>query len=348
MKRILACMLSLAMLFTLTACGSSDTPAPAPVAAEKAEQPADPKTAAIESQKIIHAAVKEAENRMIDLYNMIDAVAFEGADAQALYDYCVQTIEDCKYYESQLETVPDLKNSEAYREAACDYIVNTHAAHISIKDYLKTGDESKYDHYLGCEEMRSTYAPLYAAERVAYLINAGLTDEEISEIIPSRKETQTQPESGAPEENQLAQITTEQKEALEAAKSYVKNMPFSYHDLIGQLEYNGFSTETATWAADHCGADWMAEAVESAKSYVSHSAFSYEDLIDQLEYAEFTHDEAVYGADNCGADWMAEAVESAESYLRSMSMSKSELESQLEYIGFTPEQIKHALTAVGY
>lgn len=37
MKRILACMLSLAMLFALTACGSSDTPAPAPEPPAKAE-----------------------------------------------------------------------------------------------------------------------------------------------------------------------------------------------------------------------------------------------------------------------------------------------------------------------
>lgn len=142
--------------------------------------------------------------------------------------------------------------------------------------------------------------------------------------------------------------TISQNNALEQAQSYIRHSAFSYNDLIGQLEYHGYSTEDATWAADNCGADWMAEALESAESYIRHSGFSYAGLIDQLEYSEFTAEQAKYGADNCGADWMAEAVECAASYLRHSSFSRAELIDQLLYEGFTQEQAEYGAAQNGY
>lgn len=105
----------------------------------------------------------------------------------------------------------------------------------------------------------------------------------------SEQETQGTPE-----------LTTGQSNALESALSYLDFMAFSYTGLIEQLEYEGYSTEDATYAADNCGADWNEQAVKSAKSYLDLMPFSKEELISQLEYEGFTHEQAVYGVEQTG------------------------------------------------
>ena len=80
----------------------------------------------------------------------------------------------------------------------------------------------------------------------------------------------------------------------------MKYSAFSYTGLISQLEYEGYSTEDATFAADNCGADWAEQAAKSAKEYLDYSSFSRDGLIDQLEYEGFTHDQAVYGVEQNG------------------------------------------------
>lgn len=87
-----------------------------------------------------------------------------------------------------------------------------------------------------------------------------------------------------------------QKNALRSAASYLSAMAFSHDGLIKQLEYEGYSTEDATYAADHCGADWNEQAAKSAKSYLSAMSFSRSGLIQQLEYEGFTASQAEYGA----------------------------------------------------
>ena len=149
------------------------------------------------------------------------------------------------------------------------------------------------------------------------------------------------------ESGQSSSVTVSQANALKSAKSYVSLMNFSYSGLIDQLEFEGYSTEDATWAADNCGADWYEEALGSAKSYVELMAFSYSGLIDQLEYEGYTAEQASYGADNCGADWFAEAAEAAQNYLDVMSFSRSGLISQLEYEGFTAEQAEYGVSTTG-
>ncbi len=152
--------------------------------------------------------------------------------------------------------------------------------------------------------------------------------------------------------------------ALEKAKSYLNYSAFSYKGLIEQLEFEGFSTEEATYGADNCGADWKeysnsndssdsisrgnTNALEKAKSYLNYSAFSYKGLIEQLEFEGFSTEEATYGADNCGADWNEQAVKKAKSYLSYSSFSRSELIEQLEFEGFTAEQAAYGASQNGY
>lgn len=94
--------------------------------------------------------------------------------------------------------------------------------------------------------------------------------------------------------------TPGQSNALKAAKNYLNVMPFSYSGLIEQLEYEQYSTEDATYAADNCGADWNIQAAKSAKNYIDLMPFSRDGLIDQLIYEGYTYEQAVHGVDSVG------------------------------------------------
>lgn len=133
-------------------------------------------------------------------------------------------------------------------------------------------------------------------------------------------------------------ITTGKKNALNTAKNYLSIMPFSYHGLIDQLEYEEYTIEEATYAADNCGADWNEQALKAAKNYLDVMPFSYSGLISQLEFDQYTTSQATYGADHCGADWYEQAAKAAANYLDVMSFSRDGLISQLEFDGFTHDQ----------
>lgn len=94
--------------------------------------------------------------------------------------------------------------------------------------------------------------------------------------------------------------TMGQKNALKSAKNYLSIMGFSRKGLIEQLEYEGYTTEEATYAVNNCGADWNEQAAKSAKSYLDLMGFSRSGLIEQLEYDGYTHEQAVYGAEANG------------------------------------------------
>ena len=72
-------------------------------------------------------------------------------------------------------------------------------------------------------------------------------------------------------------------------------LAFSYSGLIEQLEYEGFSTSEATYAADNCGADWNEQAAKKAREYLDFMSFSRSGLIEQLEFEGFTRSQAEYG-----------------------------------------------------
>ena len=95
-------------------------------------------------------------------------------------------------------------------------------------------------------------------------------------------------------------VSIGKQNALKKANEYLNVMAFSYSGLIEQLEYEGFSTEDATYAVDHCGADWMEQAAKKAEEYLNTMAFSRSGLIDQLEYEGFTSEQAKYGAEQNG------------------------------------------------
>ena len=115
--------------------------------------------------------------------------------------------------------------------------------------------------------------------------------------------TETKAETVAPKAETKPtepQATTSQKNALKKAKSYLNYSAFSYSGLIEQLEFEGFSTEDATYGADNCGADWMVQAEKKAKKYLDYSSFSHAGLVEQLEFEGFTPEQAEHGATSQG------------------------------------------------
>ena len=157
-------------------------------------------------------------------------------------------------------------------------------------------------------------------------------------------------------------ISTGEKNALKSAEQYLSFMAFSYSGLIDQLEYEGYSSEEAEYAAKNCGADWNEQAVLSAKQYLKTMSFSEDGLIEQLEYEGFTHEQAAHGAEqaykstattstsaNSGAVTTGEqnALQSAKQYLNVMAFSYSGLIDQLTYEGYSDSEAKYAADKCG-
>lgn len=126
---------------------------------------------------------------------------------------------------------------------------------------------------------------------------------EVATEVETEEQTEAQTEVATEEattEEATEEMTIGQNNALASAKSYLAFSAFSHSGLIKQLEYEGYSTEDATFAADNCGADWNEQAAKSAQSYLDYTSFSRQGLIDQLLYEGFTAEQAEYGVTAVG------------------------------------------------
>lgn len=94
--------------------------------------------------------------------------------------------------------------------------------------------------------------------------------------------------------------TVSQRNALRKAGSYLDYTAFSRTGLISQLEYEKYSTEDATWAADRVTVDWNAQAAKKAKSYLDYTSFSRSGLVDQLLFEGYTPEQAEFGVSQTG------------------------------------------------
>ncbi len=125
-------------------------------------------------------------------------------------------------------------------------------------------------------------------------------DEIVAEQKAKEEEAKRAAEAEAAKQQALNSATMSPKNALSKAKEYLDFTSFSYAGLIDQLEYEGFSTEDATYGADNCGADWNEQAAKKAQDYLDYSSFSRQGLIDQLLFEGFTAEQAEYGVSAVG------------------------------------------------
>lgn len=101
---------------------------------------------------------------------------------------------------------------------------------------------------------------------------------------------------------QSAAATENQQKALDEANEYIDTLALSHDGLIKQLEYDGYSTDVATYAADNCGANWNKEAKEMAEQYMESTTYTYKAMVQQLEAEGFTRDQAKFGARAVGLE----------------------------------------------
>ncbi len=94
--------------------------------------------------------------------------------------------------------------------------------------------------------------------------------------------------------------TISQQNALRKANDYLDFSAFSLTGLIKQLEFEKYSTEDATWAAERVKVDWNEQAAKKAKNYLDFSSFSHSGLVDQLLFEGFTPEQAEYGVSQTG------------------------------------------------
>lgn len=87
---------------------------------------------------------------------------------------------------------------------------------------------------------------------------------------------------------------------MRSAADYLDYTAFSRTGLIGQLEFEGYSTADATWAVDRVEVDWNEQAAKSAADYLDYTSFSRQGLIDQLVFEGFTPKQAQYGVGQTG------------------------------------------------
>lgn len=183
-----------------------------------------------------------------------------------------------------------------------EWVPNTAATQLA-DDVAPVAANTKKKH-LGLKIAGGALAVLIVAAMASGGGDTGATSSEASGSQDT-VEAPAQPEAAAPAAPAPAPApevaeTVAQKNAVRSAESYLKFTAFSRDGLIGQLEFEGYSTADATYAVDAINPDWNEQAAKSAKSYLEFSSFSRSGLIDQLEFEGFTNEQAVYGVNSVG------------------------------------------------
>lgn len=175
------------------------------------------------------------------------------------------------------EPTPSVQQSEGVDKSLLESIANT-----------ARGND-------GSEFTEDSYAALTAAIEAA---DAVLADESATqEQVDAAREAVTDAVSALVEKDPL---TMGEQNAVAKANSYLSIMHFSRAGLIEQLEFEGFTTEEATFAVDYIEVDWNEQAAGKAQDYIDTMSFSRTGLIEQLEFEGFTKEQAEYGVTAIG------------------------------------------------
>lgn len=144
-----------------------------------------------------------------------------------------------------------------------------------------------------------------AAALVAFIvmisaINSGDSENGTVDTDASSSESVSLP---SVEQNIEPVVEPEQKPASESdnavkkAEQYLDYTAFSQQGLVEQLEFEGFSPESAQNAAANVGADWNEQAAKKGQQYLDYSSFSPDGLVEQLTFEGFTPEQAQYAVD---------------------------------------------------
>ena len=323
MKKIICIAICVIMAFAFVGCSNTATTTPDPEetaaadTAEPTEEPVAEETATPEEETAtaaelpqevhfaeltfnvtkdttLHETSEPDENTYLESYYIVDdeGTGIAGLVVSYMDNKALGITADDFYSTPQLY--------EALMTAESADINNATIA--GLQALLYTDTENNYLKY-GFATDNYTYLITVSPfddsdESVATMIDI-ITSIKISDNVAADTSEPVSVKSATPSTT-TSSATKGEQNALRKAKDYLNVMSFSYSGLIDQLEYEGYTTEEATYGADNCGADWNEQAALKAESYLDIMAFSRSGLIDQLEYEGFTSAQAEYGVNAVG------------------------------------------------
>ena len=224
---------------------------------------------------------------MIDCFDVVGDSGFENADLRNEYSDNISGSEGVTIISNEVKNFHNVRS----------LTTNLNLLHNEITYYVKNFS-FVYDKKMYSFNFVSTNKE--NVENLNDIVDKITFIDEPKEKIELAKEKAETKEVDPPAPTEAPSLTMGQKNALSKAESYLSYMPFSYSGLIKQLEFEEFSTEDATYAADNCGADWKEQAALKAQQYLDYTSFSRNGLIKQLEFEGFTKEQAEYGVNEVG------------------------------------------------
>ena len=226
----------------------------------------------------------------------------------------MEATEDYVSLTDQQKEVVDSKIAEVKQATAEQLEAENRAKEVENKrkecsKYLDIIDKSYYDmtseertlitQFLDTEfdklpdELKQEYQAKYDSAKAS--------KEEGAAKIQSEEQAKKEAEAKAEEERKAKEIADkENANAINTAKQYLDYSGFSRQGLIKQLEFEGYPTESATYAVDNCDANWNEECAETAQNYLDYSSFSRDGLYQQLQFEGFTDEQIQYGLSAVG------------------------------------------------
>lgn len=128
------------------------------------------------------------------------------------------------------------------------------------------------------------------------------------EKAPAKKEKTKEPQPAKEPTSKKPTMSTEQKNAIQAAEDYLDFMPFSKKGLVQQLSSDagdGYPKDVAEKAVEEIepDVDWNEQAVKAAENYQDLMPMSRSEMINQLSSDAgegFTQEQAEHAADEVG------------------------------------------------
>lgn len=182
MKKFLSLLLSLLLVFSSAACGSSQSQT-APDGEENLEPTRNPRDLAEESDRMLSTTCKLATALMDSLIEKDQEFTSHQLTKMDYVKYCKHSMTVCNdTFSPHLEEVPDYDGTEDYRKEVETVITNVWSAHNNMVKYLEDGKGKNYDRVVTAIQCHLAYVDSVNDARQDYLANAGLTNEDIDAI----------------------------------------------------------------------------------------------------------------------------------------------------------------------
>lgn len=240
MKKRLCLLLVLVMVFALTACG------------EKDEQTKDKIEDTTKETEILQPAeddsqtlTREEQDALDHALELLQTIPYsrEGLISQMVYDGYEETVAAAAADRTGLDW------KEQAVKAAEEYVKYLPMSRTGLAQMLEydrfTADEAAH----AMEHLENTDWDAEADEAVTNFLRQGVSKLGLEETLAFQGFT---PEQIGKAMGKTVDVDWD-KQAVLCAEGYLEAMEFDRDGLIGQLKYEGFTTDQAEFAADQCG-----------------------------------------------------------------------------------------------